>query len=122
MELVRPESPAAGQKFRVLVVEDETHIARLLQITLEKANFEIAIANDGNMAVQQFRIFNPHLVLLDIMLPIRSGKEILAHIRQSSAVPVIMLTALSTEEDVMGVKSMRCPHCKDRDHLIFSIG
>ena len=101
MELVRPESPGPGEKFRILVVEDEAHIARLLQVTLEKANFHISHASEGDMALQKFRTFNPHLVLLDIMLPLRSGKEILVHIRERSAVPVIMLTAMSTEEDEM---------------------
>jgi DNA-binding response OmpR family regulator len=194
MELARPESPAPGEKFRVLMVEDEAHIARLLQITLEKANFLTAHAAEGDAAIQLFRTFNPHLVLLDVMLPLRSGKEILIHIRERSAVPVIMLTALSGEEDEMtgfklgaddyitkpfnprltvarvishlrrvyrydesvtpmaaeptappgwvtceacrymgprdrfdyvnaeGRKTLRCPHCKEREHLVFSLG
>jgi DNA-binding response OmpR family regulator len=78
---------------KVLVVEDDKHIAELLELYLEKEGFEIAIASDGGRGLELFRSFTPDLVLLDIMLPGLDGWSVCRKIRESSAVPIIMLTA-----------------------------
>lgn len=78
---------------KVLVVEDDGHIAELLELYLEKAGFEVAIASDGGSGLELFHSFEPDLVLLDIMLPVLDGWSVCRKIRESSPTPIIMLTA-----------------------------
>ena len=78
---------------KVLIVEDDTNIAELLHLYLEKEGFETVVANDGGKGVELFRSFHPDLVLLDIMLPVMDGWSVLKKIRESDKTPVIMLTA-----------------------------
>lgn len=78
----------------ILVVEDEVAISRVLKAYLDKAGFQVELAFDGNEALQKFEALNPHLVILDIMLPTMDGWSILKHIRDRGSCPVIMLTAL----------------------------
>ncbi|MBP3039575.1 response regulator transcription factor [Bacillaceae bacterium Marseille-Q3522] len=78
----------------ILVVEDETAIARVLKVYLQKAGYKVAAAADGSEALNIFFQMNPALVLLDVMLPTLDGWSILKRIRKQSACPVIMLTAL----------------------------
>ncbi|MGE7919273.1 response regulator transcription factor [Viridibacillus sp. NPDC093762] len=79
---------------KVLIVEDEFAISQVLKAYLQKVNFQTEQVYDGSDAIKKFHEFNPNLVLLDIMLPRKSGWEILKEIRQISTCPVIMLTAL----------------------------
>ncbi|MEX3624382.1 response regulator transcription factor [Viridibacillus arvi] len=79
---------------KVLIVEDEFAISQVLKAYLQKVNFQTEQAYNGSDAIKKFHEFNPNLVLLDIMLPGKSGWEILKEIRQISTCPVIMLTAL----------------------------
>lgn len=78
----------------ILVVEDELPISRVLKAYLEKHHFQVVQAFTGDEAQQKFDSCNPALVLLDVMLPGRSGWSILEYIRAKSSCPVIMLTAL----------------------------
>ena len=80
---------------KVLIVEDDSNIAELLHLYLEKEGFETAVAGDGGKGVELFRSFQPDLVLLDIMLPVMDGWAVCAKIRETSKVPIIMLTAKS---------------------------
>ena len=84
---------------KVLIVEDDSNIAELLHLYLEKEGFETAVAGDGGKGVELFRSFHPELVLLDIMLPVMDGWSVLKKIRETAKTPVIMLTAKSTEYD-----------------------
>ena len=77
----------------VLIVEDDPNIADLLHLYLEKDGYTTEIAPDGGKAVEKFRQIQPDLVLLDVMLPVMDGWEVLRTIRQESKTPVIMLTA-----------------------------
>ena len=79
---------------KVLIVEDDSNIAQLLQLYLEKEGFESEIAPDGGKGVELFRSFAPDLVLLDIMLPVMDGWAVCRKIREDgSKTPIIMLTA-----------------------------
>ncbi len=78
----------------ILIVEDELVISRVLKAYLEKVDFLVYQAFNGEEALQKFDELTPSLVLLDVMLPGYDGWEILKYIRQKSACPVIMLTAL----------------------------
>ena len=91
---------------KVLIVEDDSNIAELLHLYLEKEGFETKVAKDRGKGVEYFRSFQPALVLLDIMLPVMDGWTVLKKIREESATPVIMLTAKGeTEDKVTGLES-----------------
>ena len=90
---------------RALVVEDDGNIAELLRLYLGKDGFEVMIAPDGGKAESSFDLFQPDVVLLDIMLPIKDGWQVLRDIRKKSAVPIIMLTAKGeTSDKVSGLE------------------
>ena len=78
---------------KVLVIEDDAHIADLLRLYLEKDGFEVHIASDGGKGVSAFESVSPDLVLLDIMLPVLDGWGVCREIRAVSKTPIIMLTA-----------------------------
>lgn len=79
---------------KILIVEDEKTISRVLSVYLQHAGYEVIQAFDGEEALSIFQEHSPHLVLLDVMLPGRDGWSILTEIRKISTCPVIMLTAL----------------------------
>jgi two-component system response regulator RegX3 len=90
---------------RVLVVEDEQGLREPLIYLLEKEGYEVIATADGNAALEEFDKQVPDLVLLDLMLPGISGNEVCMKIRQTSNVPVIMLTAKDSEIDkVVGLE------------------
>jgi len=84
---------------KVLIIEDDNNIAELLHLYLEKEGFTTCVARDGGKGVEQFRAFQPDLILLDIMLPVMDGWTVLENIRQAGETPVIMLTAKGEVED-----------------------
>ncbi len=78
---------------KILIVEDDGNIAELLRLYLTKEDYQVALAADGAAGVAEFERFKPDLVLLDVMLPVMDGWEVLKEIRASSRTPIIMLTA-----------------------------
>jgi DNA-binding response OmpR family regulator len=84
---------------KILIVEDEAGLRQGLEINLRLENYDTAQAADGEEAIRIFHAEQPDLVLLDLMLPKRSGFEVLDHIRKYSKVPVILLTARGQETD-----------------------
>jgi two-component system response regulator ResD len=84
---------------KILIVEDDAGLRQGLEINLRLENYETVQAADGDEAVQMFHGHNPDLVLLDLMLPKKSGFEVLEQIRRTSQVPVILLTARGQETD-----------------------
>ena len=90
----------------VLIVEDDRHIAELLQMYLEKEGYAVTIASDGGQGLTKFRAIKPDLVLLDVMMPVMDGWAVCRNIRSESRVPVIMLTAKGELDDkVNGLKA-----------------
>ncbi|PKR76758.1 DNA-binding response regulator [Halalkalibacillus sediminis] len=79
---------------KILIVEDEYSISQVLKAYLQKANFKTEQVFDGSEVIDTFESFNPDLVLLDVMLPNKSGWDLLKEIRTDYETPVIMLTAL----------------------------
>jgi two-component system response regulator RegX3 len=89
----------------VLVVEDEQSLREPLVYLLQKEGFDVVEAADGNAALDQFTKSGADLILLDLMLPGMSGNEVCRVIRQTSTVPIIMLTAKDSEIDkVVGLE------------------
>jgi DNA-binding response OmpR family regulator len=83
---------AHQQKFRVLVVEDDAQISRVLKLELEHEGYAVETAGDGLAGLEK-ALKEPDLVVLDLMLPKLDGMEVCARIRAKSNVPIIMLTA-----------------------------
>ena len=89
--------PSAKKK--ILVVDDERGLVRIIRLNLEHDGFKVVEAYNGMKALQNLRDRMPDLVLLDVMLPDIDGFEVLKMIREISNVPVIMLTAKGEEDD-----------------------
>lgn len=83
----------------ILVVDDEERMARFIRLNLEHDQFQVIEAYRGMKAIDAVRTAMPDLVLLDIMMPDMDGFEVLKIIRETSSVPVIMLTAKGEEDD-----------------------
>jgi DNA-binding response OmpR family regulator len=83
----------------VLVVDDEPKIAQIARDYLERAGFAVLVAGDGRSALQQIRTRRPDLVVLDLGLPELDGLEVTRTVRESSGVPIVMLTARDDELD-----------------------
>lgn len=84
---------------RILVVEDERSVGAAVTYALEREGFEVALAADGNTAVDLLRDSPPDLVVLDLMLPGLSGWDVLSALRRQGSTPVIVLTARTEEAD-----------------------
>jgi DNA-binding response OmpR family regulator len=90
---------------KILVVEDESKIARLVRDYLEHAGFETVVAGDGDTALASARRSKPDLVVLDLGLPGRDGLDVARTLRRTSTVPIVMLTARGDEIDrVVGLE------------------
>ncbi|MCD6396598.1 MAG: response regulator transcription factor [Spirochaetaceae bacterium] len=83
----------------VLIVEDHSRVALLIQSYLKRDGYKTLLAYDGIEAVKSFKKNRPDLLILDIMLPGLSGLDIVKKVRETSSVPIIMLTAKSEEKD-----------------------
>jgi len=90
------------KKLQVMVVDDEDHVRKLITTVIKTMNCEIvAEAGNGKQAVELFHRLRPHMLLLDINMPLKSGKEALAEIKkQYPGAFVIMLTSLTDKETV----------------------
>ena len=84
--------------YKVLIVEDEKAIADMLKAYLNKEGYEVFLANEGLTGIALYNINQPHLVVLDRMLPDLSGDQVCLEIRKISKVPIMMLTAKADEE------------------------
>ena len=89
------------KRIRVLLAEDEESFVDALVVGLEREGFAITVARDGAEALERFEASEPDLILLDIMLPKISGLDVCRTIRTRSSVPIIMVTAKSTEIDTV---------------------
>jgi DNA-binding response OmpR family regulator len=78
---------------KILVADDDLNICDILKLYLENDGYEVKCAGDGAEAVEAFKIFDPDLVLLDIMMPKKDGWQVCREIREQSAKPIIMLSA-----------------------------
>jgi len=91
---------------RILAIDDDHLLLQLIQRSLESAGYEVTIACDGQGGLQQFHEIQPHLVILDVMMPHMDGWETCRRIREISTVPIIMLTALGSHQDIVkGLKT-----------------
>ncbi len=88
-------------RLRVLVVEDEPNLVESISYALELEGYDVVTAATGRDGIEQARIANPSVILLDVMLPESSGLDVCRQIRSTSDVPIIMLTARDSEADTV---------------------
>ena len=92
-------------KQKILIVDDDEHIAELITLYLTKECFDTRIEHDGQSAITAFKEYMPDVVLLDIMLPGKDGYQVCREIRMESNVPIIMLSAKTEVFDkVLGLE------------------
>ena len=88
---------------KILAVDDERHIVRLIQVNLERAGYQVVTAFDGPEALKKVETDKPDLVVLDVMMPKMDGFEVLKRLQanpETRDIPIIMLTAKAQDTDV----------------------
>lgn len=91
--------PLNKSKEKILIVDDETSIRRILETRLSMIGYEVVSASDGEEALSMYRKEYPHLIVLDVMMPKLDGYGVCQELRKESDVPIIMLTALGDVSD-----------------------
>jgi two-component system KDP operon response regulator KdpE len=86
---------------KILIVDDDVVMRNLVGHVVERSGNEIYLADNGAEGINQFHEHQPDLVILDLMMPQMTGWEVCQHIRQSSNVPIIMLSSISQERDIV---------------------
>lgn len=86
---------------KILIVDDDIVMRNLVGYVVERSGNEIYLADNGAEGLNQFHQHQPDLVILDLMMPHMTGWEVCQHIRQSSNVPIIMLSSMSHERDIV---------------------
>jgi two-component system, OmpR family, response regulator CpxR len=91
--------PNSGPRTRILVIDDDTKLCRLIRDYLEPMGYEVEAAHDGNSGLRQALAGGFGAIILDVMLPGKDGLEVLRHLRAESNIPVLMLTGRGEEPD-----------------------
>jgi len=86
---------------KIIIIEDDVKTANLLQLYLRQAEYTVEVAHDGYTGLDLARRMQPDLIVLDLMLPNLDGLDVCRLLRLESSVPIIILTAKSTEDDVL---------------------
>lgn len=138
----RQKAPAHSQ--RILIAEDDETLAMTLRYTLQKRGYHVTLAHDGREALKSARTLQPDLIVLDLMLPQIGGHDVCRSLRKWTEIPILMLTALGQEEDIIAgleagaddyvtkpfsmrallarIKAMlRRPHAREEDDEILAV-
>ena len=100
----RPNPRCYFMQKTILIIEDDSNIRELLRLYLSQEGYKIETAQDGMEGLRAFRAHEPDLILLDLMMPVMDGTQVIKEVRAVSKVPVIMLTAKSeTFDKVLGL-------------------
>jgi two-component system KDP operon response regulator KdpE len=86
----------------ILLVDDEPQITRVLRTTLSAEGYEIRVANDGEMALEIMKDWQPHIIVTDLAMPNLDGVELCRRVRSFSAVPIIVLSVRDHEQEKIG--------------------
>ena len=98
-------------RYKILAVDDERHIVRLVQINLERAGYQVVTAYHGLQALEVVEAEKPDMIVLDVMMPYMDGFEVLQQLRKkpdTRDLPVILLTAKAQDTDVFRGWQMHC--------------
>ena len=80
-------------KTKILMIDDDSNICESVKLYLEHEGYDVKIANDGIQGIDAFKVYDPDIVLLDIMMPKKDGWQVCREIREISSVPIMMITA-----------------------------
>ena len=112
---------------KILVVDDERHIVRLVEVNLSRAGYDVETAYDGVEALEKVKATDPDMIVLDVMMPRMDGFEVLKRLQadtETQDIPVIMLTAKAQDADIFrgwssGVSSYLTKPFNPRELLTF---
>lgn len=107
--MVAISAPTSAKKLKILVVEDDKFLQKILLTKFQKEGFDARGASDGEEAIQALLADLPHLVILDLILPKMSGFEVLSEMKTNEKmkrVPVIILSNLGQQEDVTRARDL----------------
>ena len=112
---------------KILVVDDERHIVRLVEVNLERAGYDVVTAYDGVEALEQVEEEDPDMIVLDVMMPRMDGFDVLKNLQSDPEykdIPVIMLTAKAQDADIFkgwqsGVSSYLTKPFNPKELLVF---
>jgi DNA-binding response OmpR family regulator len=93
----------SGRVRKVLIVDDEPNIVTALEFLLRRSGYDVRFATDGGQALQEVDAYRPDLVLLDVMMPVKSGYEVCQKMRERTdlaQVKIVMLSAKGSEAEV----------------------
>ena len=96
-------NPSTSSKAKIVVADDDLDLCELLEMKLRQSNYDVVTAMDGLQALKVVRAVQPNLVILDIMMPLMTGMEVLRQLKAESAtahIPIILMTAKRQETDV----------------------
>ncbi len=85
----------------IVIVEDDEAIKKLLDVSLTKESFKTILCNSKKLALSQISLYNPNLILIDIGLPDGDGKELILEVRKFSKVPIMVISARSSENEII---------------------
>ena len=94
---------SAGRPRRVLVVDDDPHIRRILTLNFEDEGYEVSVAVDGDEATEMARTLHPDVMVLDVMMPRSDGFSVLRMLRaspQTDDIPIVLLSAKASDDEV----------------------
>ena len=106
---------------RVLVVDDEVPLAGVIGGYLEREGFEVVLAHDGPMAVEQARLRHPDLIVLDVMLPDINGKEVCQRVRGDSTMDDVRIICISGMVEEDKIEDLRAAGANDFIHKPFEV-
>lgn len=87
---------------KILIIEDDLLISSLVEFRLKKDGYQTFLVNDGNEGIKAINTFNPDLIITDVMIPFKSGIEIIHYARKSKPdTPIIVLSSLGEEEKIV---------------------
>ena len=95
-----------NNKYKILMIEDEQNISSFVKTTLETNDYQVQLADTCQQGIMMFSSHMPDLVILDLGLPDRDGLEFISSVRESSAVPIIVLSARTMESDKVAALDM----------------
>ena len=99
----------AAAPHKILVVDDEPHIVRIIKLSLEKAGYQVISANSGEEGIEKVKNERPELIILDVMMPSMDGFAVCQHIRKLDSfgkVPILFLTARGQSDDLEYARSI----------------
>ncbi len=88
-------------KKKILIVDDDTDLIKLLKLSLEKENFAVFFAQDGAEGIKAAFEIQPHLIILDLMMPQMDGYEACSRLREMTNIPILLLTARTQNDDIV---------------------